>query len=127
MIGKKLPGSFFVDLAIRGKIGVCCKVRPMKQLGSAASITSPTPFQNESTSVAACRRRSGFSHMGSRIDCTLALALNRCSIRLVASSRLNYLSQLRSRLIGWGGVKIQLKIFCKASVHANAATKQLNN
>jgi hypothetical protein len=33
-------------------------------------------------------------------------------VATVASSRLNYLSQLRSRLIGWGGAKIQLKIFC---------------
>jgi hypothetical protein len=39
MIGKKLPGSFSVDLAIRGKIGLCCNVRPMKQLGRAAWIT----------------------------------------------------------------------------------------
>src|SRR5262249_690423 len=65
--------------------------------------------------------------MGSRIDCTLALALNRCFIRLVASSRLNYLSQLRTRLDWMGGAKIQLKIFCKASVHAHAAIKQLKN
>jgi len=36
---KKLPGSFSVDLAIRGKIGLCCNVRPMKQLGRAAWIT----------------------------------------------------------------------------------------
>jgi hypothetical protein len=37
---EKLLGSFFVDLAIRGKIGLCCKVRPMKQVGRAASTTS---------------------------------------------------------------------------------------
>jgi len=38
-VGKKLPRSFSVDLAIRGKIGLCCKVRPMKQVGRAAAIT----------------------------------------------------------------------------------------
>ena len=130
MIGKKLVASFFVDLVIRGKIGLCCNVRPMKQLGRAAWITFRTAFQNESTSIAACRFRRGLSNVGSTIDCARGVALRCRFVATVASSRLNYLSQLRSRLIAWGGAKIQLKIFCKASVHANVAiklTKKFNN
>src|SRR6266576_4588863 len=81
-IGKKLQGSFSDALAIRGEIGLCCKVRPMKQVGTAAPITSWTAFQNESTSFAACRCSSGFSNVGSIINCGLALALDRRFISL---------------------------------------------
>jgi hypothetical protein len=108
---EKATGSFSVDLVIRGKKGLCCNVRPMKQLGRAAWITFWTAFQNESTSIAACRFRRGLSNVGSTIDCTRGVALRCRFVATVASSRLNYLSQLRSRLIGWGGAKIQLKIF----------------
>jgi hypothetical protein len=76
-IGKKLLGSFSDALAIRGEIGLCCKVRPMKQVGTAAPITSWTAFQNESTSFAACRCSSGFSNVGSTVDSGLAVALDR--------------------------------------------------
>ena len=127
MIGKKLAASFSVDLVIRGEKELCCNVRPMKQLGRAAWITFRTACQNESTSIAACRFRRGLSNVGSTIDCPREVALRRRFIATVASSTHNYLSQLRSRLIGWGGAKIQLKIFCKASFHANAAIKQSKN
>ena len=59
------------------RIGLCCKVRPMKQVGTAAPITSWTAFQNESTSFAACRCSSGFSNVGSTVDSGLAVALDR--------------------------------------------------
>src|SRR5206468_4589036 len=62
--GKKLPVSFCVDLAIRGEIGLCCKVRPIKQVGRAASITSCTASQNESALFAACRCSNGFPIQG---------------------------------------------------------------
>src|SRR5947208_1043203 len=114
MIGKKLAASFSVDLVICGKKGLCRNVRPMKQLGRPAWITFSTAFQNESTSIAACRFRRGLSNVGSTIDRPRGVALRRRFVATVASSRLNYLSQLRSRLIGWGGAKIQLKILCKA-------------
>src|SRR5437763_2663667 len=100
-IGKKLPESFSVDLAIPGKIGLCCKVRPMKQVGSAASITSCTAFQNESTLIAACRCNSGFSNLGSTIDCSLALTLDG---RLIHPSPLRLNAQLRiapTKQIDW--------------------------
>src|SRR5215467_4751915 len=124
MIGKKLAASFSVDLVIRGKKGLCCNVRPMKQLGRAAWITFRTAFQNESTSIAACRFRRGLSNVGSTIDCTRGFALRCWFVATVGSSRLNYLSQLR---IDWMGAKIQLKIFCKASVHTHAAIRQLKS
>jgi hypothetical protein len=49
----------------------------MKQLGSAASITCRTAFQNESISVAACRCSNGFSNVGSTIDLRFTEALAR--------------------------------------------------
>src|SRR5438477_11425322 len=79
-------------------------------------------FQNESTLIAACRCNSGFSNVGSIIDCSLALTLGR---RLIHPSPSRLSAQLcialRSRLIGsafsnanLSGAKIQLKILSKA-------------
>jgi hypothetical protein len=37
---KKTASKFLCRLAIRGEIGLCCNVKPMKQVGIAAPITS---------------------------------------------------------------------------------------
>jgi len=117
-LGKKPPGSFCVALAIRGEIGLCCKVKPMKQVGTAAPITSWTAFQNESTSFAACRCSSGFSNIGSIVDCGLAVALDRLFIPHAGPRKPQLLIATRKQ-IDWAGIlaeqnmsiaKIQLKI-----------------
>jgi hypothetical protein len=55
---------------------------------------------------------------GKKETVALSVAEQLRFVATVASSRLNYLSQLRSTLIGWGGAKIQLKILCNARSEA---------